>query len=255
MAKLGADLVVEGLTLDFDGLRALDGVGLQAAPGELVAVIGPNGAGKSSLFNCISGLYRPSQGSIRLGDRELIGLQPHRIAAAGVARAFQSPTLFDELSVLDNVLVGAHHRAAPSLLGSLLSLPAARRVEARERKSAGEVLARLELDEHRDTPAGELPYGLKKRVELARALNMQPSLLLLDEPAAGLGPTETAAMADFLRGIRDDLGITQVLIDHDLGFVVELASRVTVLDFGVTIATERPDVIATHPAVIEAYLG
>jgi branched-chain amino acid transport system ATP-binding protein len=255
VAELGASLVVDDLTLDFDGLRALDGASLSAEAGELVAVIGPNGAGKTSLFNCISGLYRPTGGSIRLGGRELVGEQPHRIAAAGVARAFQSPAVFDELSVVDNVLVGAHHRAAPSLLGSLLSLPRARRAETRERSGAREILARFELDEHRDRPVGDLPFGLRKRVELARALHMQPSLLLLDEPAAGLSPAETTAMAGFLAAIRDDLGITLVLIEHDLGFVFELASRVTVLDFGVTIASDRPEVISTHPAVIEAYLG
>lgn len=248
-------LQIEQLRLSFAGVRALDGVSLSVRRGGLVAVIGPSGAGKTSLFNCISGLYRPEQGRIRLLGRDITRMPTHRIAALGVARTFQHPALFEGISVLENVLVGRRHHCRSGLLSNLLWLPGARRQEALHRRRADEIIELLHLGQHRKMPVRSLPYGVRKRVELARALCMEPVLLLLDEPTAGLNREEAAAMGRYLREVSKELGITQVLIAHELGFVLELAERVSVLDLGRVIAEGTPAQIRGNRAVIEAYIG
>ena len=248
-------LEVEGLSLSFSGVRALTEVDLRVGEGELVAVIGPNGAGKTSLFNCVSGVYRPDAGRIRLDGTDLLGLAPQRIAAMGVARMFQNLALFEHLTVLENMLLGRHHRYRSRWWHDAFFLPRARREEVAHRRKAEETIEFLELERYRKTPVGILPYGVLKRVELGRALCMEPRLLLLDEPAAGLNREETEDLAAYLLDIKRELGITQVLIEHELRFVLDLADRVTVLDFGRRVVEGTPDEVRAHPAVLEAYAG
>lgn len=248
-------LNVKSLSLAFAGVQALDDVSLEVEKGALVAVIGPNGAGKTSFFNCISGVYQPQKGSIRLDGRELCGLAPNQIASLGVARMFQNLALFENLTVLDNLLVGRHHLFRSGVLSSLLWLPSARREEVSHRKRVEEIIEFLHLEKYRKSPVQILPYGVRKRVELGRALAMEPSLLLLDEPTAGLNQEETEDMARYLLDIQEELGVTQILIEHELRFVMDLSDRITVLDFGRKIAEDLPAAIAQHPAVVEAYVG
>lgn len=248
-------LKVDGLSLAFSGVQALDQVSLEVDEGSFVAIIGPNGAGKTSLFNCISGVYHPQKGSIRLGGRDLIGMAPHAIASLGVARMFQNLALFENLTVLDNMLVGRHHLFKSGVVASLLWLPSAKREEVAHRAKVEEIIEFLNLERFRKTPVQILPYGVRKRVELGRALAMEPRLLLLDEPTAGLNQEETEDMARYLLDIQEELGVTQVLIEHELRFVMDLSDHITVLDFGKKIAEGEPDLVAEHPAVIEAYLG
>ncbi len=248
-------LRVDRITLAFAGLVALDDVSLNVPEGSLFAVIGPNGAGKSSLFNCISGVHRPRSGDIRLRGRSLLGIPPHRIAALGVARTFQNLAVFDELTVLANLMLGRHHLMRASWLSDTLWLPGTRRQEVEHRERVEEVIDFLRLEQYRMQPAARLPYGVKKLVELGRALCMQPDLLLLDEPAAGLNQEETEALAHYLLEIKETTGITQILIEHQLGLVLDLADRVAVLDFGKKVAEDEPDAIARHDAVVEAYIG
>jgi len=248
-------LQVDGLRLSFAGVKALDGVSLEVGEGELVAVIGPNGAGKSSLFNCLSGLYTPQEGTLAFSGRDLRAVTPWDRASAGLARMFQNLALYDHLSVLENLLVGRHHRYATPWWHELLWTARARAEEIAHREKAEEVIDFLDLERWRHMPAGILPYGVSKRVELGRALCMEPKLLLLDEPAAGLNREETEDMARFVLDIKEELGIAQVLIEHDLRFVLDLADRVVVLDFGRKIAEGTPAEVREHPAVLEAYVG
>lgn len=250
-----AYLDIKTVNLSFKGVRALDGVSLAVERGALYAVIGPNGAGKTSLFNCISGVYRPQSGGVVLDGVPLSTKRPHQIAAMGVARMFQNTALFENMTALDNLLVGAHHLYKPSIWSNLFWLPSTKREEVAHRKAAEEVIDFLDLERYRKTPVQILPYGVRKRVELGRALCMKPRLLLLDEPTAGLNQEETEEMARYLLDIKSELGVTQILIEHELRFVMDLADRVAVLDFGKKIAEGAPDEVRVNPAVIEAYIG
>ena len=248
-------LKIDGLTLAFAGLVALDDVSLEVPTGQLLAVIGPNGAGKSSLFNCISGVHRPRSGKILLEGRSIVGMSPHRVAGLGVARTFQNLAVFDELTVLSNLMLGRHHLYRSGWLSDTLWLPTTKREEVEHRAKAEEVIDFLRLEKYRFQAAGDLPYGVKKLVEVGRALCMEPKLLLLDEPAAGLNQEETEALAHYLLEIKEVLGITQILIEHQLALVLDLADRVAVLDFGRKVAEDAPESVARHDAVIEAYIG
>ncbi len=248
-------LEVSGLGLSFAGLKALDDVSLRVEPGKLVAIIGPNGAGKTSLFNCISGVYRPQQGSICFGGRDITHLPPHRITALGVGRMFQNLALFEHLTTLENLQLGRHHLYRTSWWHDALWSPRARREEIAHRERVEQIIDFLNLERYRKLPVGVLPYGVLKRIELGRALCMEPKLLLLDEPAAGLNHEETEDLARYLLDVSEELGVTQVLIEHELRFVLDLADEVVVLDFGRRIASGTPEQIREDPAVIEAYVG
>ncbi len=248
-------LDVDSLHLSFGAVRALDGVSLAVPHGSLFAVIGPNGAGKTSLFNCVSGVYRPASGRIRLAGADITRVRPHRIAGLGVARTFQNLALFPQLTALENLLLGRHHLYRSRWWHDVLWTRRTRREEARHRARTEEIIEFLHLERYRDTPVGILPYGVLKRIELGRALAMEPRLLLLDEPTAGLNREETEDMARYLLDVREDLRITQVLIEHDLRFVLDLADRIAVLDFGRKIAEGTPAEIARDPRVAEAYVG
>jgi len=251
----GPLLQLNNVTLKFAGLTALNGVSLSIPEKSVFAVIGPNGAGKTSLFNCISGVYRPTAGDVRLEGASLLGAPPHAIAARGVARMFQNLALFDNLTTLQNLLLGAHHGFDSGVFHDLLWTPRARREEVRQRAAVEEVIEFLELERYRQYPVGLLPYGVRKRIELGRALCMKPRLLLLDEPAAGLNREETEELATFILDIRSELGVTQLLIEHELSLVMDLADRVAVLDFGQKIAEGAPEEVRREPLVAEAYLG
>jgi branched-chain amino acid transport system ATP-binding protein len=248
-------LQVDDVHLSFAGIRALRAVSFDVGPGELFAIIGPNGAGKTSLFNCLSGLYRPQRGSIRFLGRQLVGTKPDRIARAGIARTFQNIELFENLTVLDNLMLGRHVHVAYGTPSALLWLGKARREESSHRRMVEDIVDFLEIEPYRRQPVGVLPYGIKKRVELGRALAMEPKLLLLDEPVSGMNVEETEDMARFILDIREELAIALVLVEHDMGVVMDLADRVLVLDFGIPIALGTPAEIQHHPDVIRAYLG
>jgi branched-chain amino acid transport system ATP-binding protein len=248
-------LQLQHVELSFAGVRALKSVSLDVAPGQLMAIIGPNGAGKTSLFNCISGLYRPQEGSIRFDGADILGAPAHRRASMGIARMFQNLALYEHLTVLDNLLVGCHHRYTSPWWADMCWTPGAQAQELACRELAEEVIDFLNLEAVRKTPVGILPYGVLKRVELGRALCMEPKLLLLDEPAAGLNREETEDMARFILDIKEERGIAQILIEHDLHMVLDLADEVAVLDFGRRIALGTPDEVRVDPAVRAAYLG
>ncbi|GLZ14075.1 hypothetical protein Acsp04_43100 [Actinomadura sp. NBRC 104425] len=254
-APIAPELVVTGLTVRFAGLTALDDVGFTVTPGSVHALIGPNGAGKSTCFNVLSGVYRAAAGSVRFGGTELTGLPPHRIAALGVARTFQNLALSPRLSTADNLMLGRHRLTRAGFVACGLRLPAARREERRHRARVAEIAEFVGVAEHLGRPVGLLPYGVQKRVELARALCLEPRVLLLDEPVAGMNAPERRAMAAVLRQVRASLGISILLVEHDMDLVARLADEVTVLDFGRRIATGTPASIRSNPQVIRAYLG
>jgi branched-chain amino acid transport system ATP-binding protein len=248
-------LEVRDVHLRFGGVRALRGVSFDVRANELLAIIGPNGAGKSSIFNCLSSVYHPQEGSIQFLGRELTRLTSAGVARAGIARMFQNIALFDTLTVLDNLMLGRHLRIRYGTFAALVWRGRARRVELRERAVVEEIVAFLGLGPYRETPVGSLPYGVKKRVELGRALAMEPKLLLMDEPVAGMNLAETEDMALAILDIREELSIPIMLVEHDMGLVMDLADRVLVLDFGEPVAIGTPEEIQRDPNVIRAYLG
>ncbi len=247
-------LRLEGVGKRFGGLPALDGVSFTVPRGRVTALIGPNGAGKSTLINCISAVLEPSAGSIRFGDAELTGAEPHQIARLGIARTFQNLKLFPRLSVLDNVMTGLTCEAGRSMLMAMLRLPYLRHRERQLKLRALEALDRFGLADKAQLPVSILAYGDKKRVELARACVSAPQLILLDEPVAGLNAEETAGVGEQLSRLRRE-GQTLLLVEHDMDLVMELADQVVVLDSGRCIAVGSPDQVRRNPLVLEAYLG
>ncbi|TCO23514.1 branched-chain amino acid transport system ATP-binding protein [Kribbella steppae] len=248
-------LTFEDVVLGFEGVTALNDVSFTVNPGELFAVIGPNGAGKTSIFNVLSGVYRPQRGTVRFGGEDLLGRRPHAIARLGIARTFQNIELFSNLTVLDNLMLGRHHHHPYGVLAAFAWLGKAQRNERANRRAVEEIVDFLELAQWRRLPVGLLPYGVQKRVELGRALASEPKLLLLDEPVAGMNLEETEDMARFILDIRDELGLPMVMVEHDMGLVMDLADRIMVIDFGKPIRTGTPKEVATDPDVIRAYLG
>jgi branched-chain amino acid transport system ATP-binding protein len=251
----GVTLAVRDVTVRFAGVTALDAVSFDVAPGSIHALIGPNGAGKSTCFNVVSGVYRATEGSVRFGDAELTRMRPHQVAGAGVARTFQNIALSKGASVLENILVGRHHLTRAGTISSGLRLPWATREERRHRERAREIADFVGLADKQTAPAGALSYGDQKRLEMARALAMEPRLLMLDEPVAGMNAAETQVMAVAIGQVRAALEISILLIEHDMGMVMALADRVTVLDFGKRIADGTPAQVQASDAVVRAYLG
>jgi len=251
-----ARLSLEGVHLQFGGVTALAGVSLEVHPGDFLAIIGPNGAGKTSIFNCISGIYAPSRGCIRFDGRDITALRPHRRAHLGIARTFQNIALFKGMSVLDNIKIGRHiHLRAGVLASGLYYGRAAREERLHRAVIEREIIDLLELQDIRHKIVGTLPYGLQKRVELARALAAEPTLLLLDEPMAGMNVEEKEDMCRFILGVNDEFGTTIALIEHDMSVVMDISDRVIALDYGRKIADGRPDEVRADEGVIDAYLG
>jgi branched-chain amino acid transport system ATP-binding protein len=248
------ELAVEKLNLRFGGLTVLDDVSFAVNTGELFALIGPNGAGKTSALNCISGIYRGS-GAIQFRGQNIIGQKPHKIARLGLARTFQHGELFAQMSVLENLLTGRHARIATNPVLEMLFLPSVRRAEVAHRAAVERIIDLVELERYRHAPVGGLPFGIQKIVGFARALALEPTTLLLDEPSAGLNREERENLARFILRIKHELNVTIIWIEHDMQMIADLADRIHVLDYGQTLAEGTPDAVLNDPAVLEAYLG
>lgn len=248
-------LEVENLNLSFKGVKAIDGVSFHVDDGELFAIIGPNGAGKTSLFNSINQVYHPEEGDIRWKGESLMGLKPNRTAELGIARTFQNIALFPHMTVIENLLTGRHVRMSTGAFAGGVWFGKAKKEEIENRAIVEDIIDFLEIEQWRKYPVGLLPYGIQKRVELGRALAMDPELLLLDEPVAGMNLEETEDMARFILDVQDELGIALILVEHDMGLVMDIADRVLVVDFGRQITVGPPTEVQKNPNVIKAYLG
>ena len=248
-------LELKDIHLHFGGIMALNGVGFDVREGEIFAIIGPNGAGKTSIFNCISGLYSPDSGEILFKGKNIVKMSPFKRAQLGLARSFQNIELFKGMTVIDNLMLGRHIHMRTNLLTGGLWFGKARNEEIRHREVVEEIIDFLEIQDIRKKPVGTLAYGLQKRVELGRALTMDPKVLLLDEPMAGMNAEETEDMARFVLDINEERDITVVLIEHDMGVVMDISDRICTLDFGERISLGKPAEIQADPKVVSAYLG
>jgi branched-chain amino acid transport system ATP-binding protein len=251
-------LSIKDLSISFGGLAALSQVSMEVEGGRIFSIIGPNGAGKTTVFNCITGIYRPNSGSIRFHGKEIVGKKPHQAALMGIARTFQNIELFAHLSCMDNLLLGRHiHMKTGIFSGASFfgkNFPAAKE-ERRQREHVEKIIELLELEAARDVPVAALPYGTRKLVELGRALAMEPSLLLLDEPTAGMNQEEKRDMMFWIKDIRDEFQITVIMVEHDMGLVMDVSDEVLALNFGLKLVQGPPEEVQNHPEVLEAYLG
>ena len=248
-------LDVHNISLSFGGVKALSDISFDVREHEIRAIIGPNGAGKSSMLNCINGVYTPQQGSITFRGQTFSHMDSHQVAVMGVARTFQNLALFKGMSVLDNIMTGRNLRMKSNLFLQAIRLGPAEREEFEHRQRVEEIIDFLEIQPYRKTPVGQLPYGLQKRVDLGRALALEPQVLLLDEPMAGMNVEEKQDMCRFILDVNDEFGTTVVLIEHDMGVVMDISDRVVVLDYGKKIGDGTPDEVRRNPEVISAYLG
>jgi branched-chain amino acid transport system ATP-binding protein len=257
MKKQIGDVIldVKNISLRFGGVKALTDISFNVREHEIRAIIGPNGAGKSSMLNCINGVYIPSEGSITFRGQTFDHMDSHQVATMGIARTFQNLALFKGMSVLDNIMTGRNLRMKSNLLWQALRIGPAEREEMQHRERVERIIDFLEIQAHRKTPVGQLPYGLQKRVDLGRALALEPQVLLLDEPMAGMNVEEKQDMCRFILDVNDEFGTTIVLIEHDMGVVMDISDRVVVLDYGKKIGDGAPDEVRNNPEVIRAYLG
>jgi branched-chain amino acid transport system ATP-binding protein len=248
-------LDVSNLGINFGGLQALDDFNIQVKNREIVGLIGPNGAGKTTVFNLLTNVYHPSRGGVRLTGRNTIGKPTHEVTRYGIARTFQNIRLFKSLSVMDNVKIALHNSMSYSLLAACLRLPSYWRQEAAAAEAGRELLSVFDMERMAEAPAGSLPYGAQRKLEIVRALATNPKVLLLDEPAAGMNPSETAELMRTIRDVRDKFDVAIVLIEHDMSLVMGVCERILVLNYGLIIAQGAPDEIRSNPTVVEAYLG
>jgi branched-chain amino acid transport system ATP-binding protein len=245
----------EEIAIRFGGIRAVDAVSFDVQPGEVFSIIGPNGAGKTTIFNLISRIYAPTSGRLVFQEQDITNVPPYRIAGLGIARTFQNIELFANATLLQNLLIGRHCHSTVGVLSELVFTPAVRREELKHREKAEEVIAFLGLERYRDTLIANLPYGVRKVVELGRALCVEPKLLLLDEPSSGLNVEETEGMGFWIEDIKKDLGVTVIMVEHDMNLVRMVSDRVMALNYGKVIALGTPDEVQNHPEVVRAYIG
>ena len=252
---MGVMFSAQDLSVQFGGIRAVDAVSFEVREGEVFSIIGPNGAGKTTIFNLISRIYQPTSGKLVLRGRDITAVPPHRVAGLGIARTFQNIELFQNASVLQNLLIGCHCHVRANILSQICFLPGAKRDELVHRERAEDVIAFLGLQRYRHTLIGSLPYGVRKVVELGRALCTEPKLLLLDEPSSGLNVEETEGMGYWIEDIKQDLGITIIMVEHDMSLVSAVSDRVLALNYGRVMAIGSPREVQTHPEVVRAYIG